>query len=189
MHNRHEGGLIHSGAEGETHARPAGSHVEHAHVPANGQKFLGLEAHVPAHHEARLFAVAEGEAVFHLIAGIGDPTPGFVFLEALRLVVEVDFAKVVEERGDGDALARNLVSVGLIACLDLRSIVVVVNIAGRLEHVERMAAKAACLVEVEIGRTGRGEEVRLFEIVQEAFQSVAVYLAAASIEIELLVLF
>ena len=109
--------------------------------------------------------MAEGEGVFHLVAGISDPTPGLVFLEALRLVVEVDFAKVVEERGDGDALARNLVGKGRIAGLDLRQIDVVVNIAGRLEHVERMAAKAARLVEVEIRRTGRDEEIRLFEIV------------------------
>ena len=109
--------------------------------------------------------MAEGEGVFHLVAGISDPTPGLVFLEALRLVVEVDFSKVVEERGDGDALARNLVGKGRIAGLDLWQIDVVVNIAGRLEDVERMAAKAARLVEVEIRRTGRDEEIRLFEIV------------------------
>ena len=84
--------------------------------------------------------MAEGEGVFHLVAGISDPTPGLVFLEALRLVVEVDFAKVVEERGDGDALARNLVGKGRIAGLDLRQIDVVVNIAALSESFGRAAA-------------------------------------------------
>lgn len=86
------------------------------------------------------------------------PTFGFV--------VHFDFAYIVEQCGNGNALARYLLLKWRCAVFDGRLCHTVVDAACRFKHVDAVLAQTTILVEMEVGRAWCRVEVGVFEIGQ-----------------------
>ena len=73
--------------------------VKSAHVPANGNRFVGFKSHEAFNQKNRFFAVAKGKLIIYCEIGDALPNPGCVILDiANRLLIEVGLADIVQKR-------------------------------------------------------------------------------------------
>ena len=108
----------------------------------------------------------EGKIIFYFVSIVRLPFAFVVFFPTFGFVVHLDFAYIVEECGNGNALARNLLLKWRCAVFDGRLCHTVVDAACRFEHVDAVLAQATVLVEMEVGRAWCRVEVGVFEIGQ-----------------------
>lgn len=179
---------IHRRIEGKTIGGTGLTDIKHSHVPPDSQQFLAVQTQVVVHDMAGFLTVAEGKLVIHLVTGVTLPFSGIVLAPTLNLAVDVALANVVEQCDNGDALGwQALLKQALATVLPWKEHVLI-DLQGGFKDIDAVLAQAARCVQMKLRAGGGGEEVRTVNIGKEAFQTVALDILAAIIEILLPVL-
>ena len=119
----------------------------------DGKGLVTSESHVSRYDVDRLFAVTIGEIIFNGIKRHSFPSSLLVFHVAGGDLIEIHFAEVVEQGGDGDAL------VGIADAVQVAHAGTSQNVHQGIVDVKTMLTQPPLVVAMVAGGGGSGKEI------------------------------